>query len=91
MTPEDVVSGQYYRLLEPEWATTFNQGTPPTGMKISYPDKEYFLEWGTVFKASDNCDYNSYGIATLTANPPLIRDTFIVEHIEQFELVAVNK
>lgn len=91
MNPEEVVAGSFYELQEPEWAKTYGQGQPPEGMKISYPDKEYFLPWHTVFKASATCDPD-YKIANMAASPyPLIHTDFIKSHIEQFTAIVTGE
>jgi hypothetical protein len=90
MNPEEVIAGSFYTLKEPQWATTFGQGEPPAGMKISFPEKDYFLPWNTVFKASGTCDPD-YKIANMNASPyPLAHVDFIKSHAEQFEAVITE-
>lgn len=85
-----VESGNFYRLIKPEFAKTIGQGEPPEGMTIGINSKTYLLKYGSIFKASDDCDKES-GIGRLDMKPyPLLEVTFIEQHINQFEEINIK-
>ena len=87
---KDVKTGNYYKLLKPKFTTTFGQGDPPTGMKISTPDKEYFLKWNQVFKASTTVDAkNKIADITKTGYSKIHCD-FVKQHLNQFQKITVS-
>lgn len=90
LTKDDILAGSYYKLLEPAWAKTYGQGSPPKEMNISVPGKDYSMPWGTIFKASGSCDPDNC-IANLNASGyPLLRIEFIQAHLDQFEEVIIG-
>jgi hypothetical protein len=89
-TQESLQEPEYVKLLKPVFAPTFNQGPEPKGISVIYPDKKYFLEYGTVFKLSAICDKENK-IADLTTKPyPLLNYDFYEQEKKQFEAINFN-
>lgn len=80
--------GNYVKLIKPDFPKTIGQGPPPEGISISYPDKKYFLKYGTVFKLSEKVD-EKYSVGDMDKKPyQVLNIKFVEEHKEQFKPVA---
>ncbi|MFZ3035512.1 MAG: hypothetical protein WA138_16060 [Parvibaculum sp.] len=87
---ESLEQPEYVKLVKPVFPAAFNQGPEPKGISISYPNKKYFLEYGTVFKISLSCDKENK-IADLTTKPyPLLNYEFYKHEKNQFEVINLN-
>lgn len=82
----DVQEMEYYRLKEPDWATTVGQGDPPQALTIVRDGTEYRIPWGLELRASTQCDPENR-VANLDHDPPLVRVRIIKELADQFEHV----
>lgn len=84
-TPEQ---GDLVEVITPTWAPAHGQGDPPDAMTVTANGDTYKFEWGMTLKVSESTDSeNKVGNLDYSGDYPLVRDSFVKENIDMFNLV----
>lgn len=93
---DEIYPGDFVRLIKPEFAKTFGQGSNSEGLRITRDDpsdksgrasKFYFIPWDSVLKISETCD-PLLQVGDLQSRPyPLLHINFYLEHKNSFEII----
>lgn len=88
---DDILPGDFVKLIKPDFTKTYGQGNLPEGLRISVDNKTYYIPWETIMKISETCDPLNQVADINNGHYPLLHINFYINHKELFEIIKQER